>query len=304
MIEDVRTGLLRSPKVLPPKYFYDARGSLLFEEITLLPEYYPTRAETEILERHAGELLEAVRPSELVEIGSGSSKKTRLLLEALHEVGGDSYVPLDVSADALEGAVQTLSAAYPWLSIHGLVGDFEHGLPLPPASGRRLLCFLGSTIGNFEEDERLAFLRDVRAKLGPEDGFLLGVDLIKDARVLEAAYDDSRGVTAEFNKNVLRVLNRELDGDFDEDAFRHVAFYDEVRARIEMHLEARRGLRVCLRAIELEVAFEPLERLRTEISCKFDRPRVERDCAASGLSIELWRTDPEGRFALLLARPS
>jgi L-histidine N-alpha-methyltransferase len=289
---------------LPPKYFYDARGSRLFEEITLLPEYYPTRAETAILERHADEFLAAVQPSELVEIGSGSSKKTRLLLEALHAVGGDTYVPLDVSADALEGAVQRLSADFPWLSIHGLVSDFDHGLSLPRASGRRLLCFLGSTIGNFEEDERLSFLRNVRELLDREDGFLLGVDLIKDARVLEAAYDDSRGVTAEFNKNVLRVLNRELDGDFDEDAFRHVAFYDEPRARIEMHLEARRALRVRLSAIELEVAFERLERLRTEISCKFDRPRIERDLAASGLALELWRTDPLGRFALLLARPS
>ncbi len=317
LVRDVREGLSRTPKVLPPKYFYDARGSRLFDEITGLDEYYPTRAETAILEACADELLGAVRPAELIEIGSGSSKKTRLLLRALRGVDGERYVPLDVSADALEAAVHRLQADFPWLAIRGLVGEFEHGLSalaapaaLPGARGRadaprrRLVCFLGSTIGNLEPGERLDFLRGVRRMLREGDGFLLGVDLVKDPRVLEAAYDDARGVTAAFNKNLLRVLNRELDGDLDESAFRHVAFYDRERARIEMHLEATRAHGAHLRAIGLEARFAAGERMRTEISCKFERAGVERELARADLELELWRTDPEERFALVLARPA
>lgn len=300
--QDVREGLLRCPKQLPPKYFYDARGSLLFEAITRTDEYYPTRTETAILERSAGELLAAVRPVELVEIGSGSSRKTQLLLEALHALGGDRYVPLDVSVDALEDAVERLSALYPWLEIHGLVGDFDHGLPELPDRGRRLVCFLGSTIGNLEGEERLDFLRSVRRLLQSDDAFLLGLDLIKDAALLEAAYDDAEGVTAAFNKNVLRVLDRELEADFDEDDFRHVAVWNAERSRMEMHLEALRALRVHIGAMDLTVPFAAGERMRTEISCKFERAGVERELAAAGLALERWLTDPDGLFALALIR--
>jgi L-histidine N-alpha-methyltransferase len=304
LAQDVRKGLGATPKWLPPKYFYDARGSELFEEITRLPEYYLTRAEREILEEITDGLAGRLRPSELVELGSGSSRKTRLLLEAMHRHrGGRRYAPLDVSADALRGAAAALTSSYPWLEFDGFVGDFTADLPRVPQRGRRLLAFLGSTIGNFEPDERAALLGGVAAALRPGDRFLLGVDLVKDPAVLEAAYDDAAGVTAEFNRNMLRVLNRELGAGIPVDAFEHVAFYDPGRARIEMRLRALRDLTVEFLTLDLEVRFAAGEELRTEISCKFTRDGVDRELAAAGLPLESWHEDSAHRFACAVAGP-
>jgi len=302
LADDVRRGLAATPKWLPPKWFYDARGSELFEEITRLPEYYLTRAESEILEAITDGLAERLRPGELVELGSGSSRKTRLLLEAMHRHrGGRRYAPLDVSADALQGAAAALTASYPWLEFDGFVGDFTADLPRVPRRGRRLLAFLGSTIGNLEPDERAALLGAVVVALRPEDRFLLGVDLVKDPAVLRAAYDDAAGVTAEFNRNVLRVLNRELHADIPVDAFQHVAVYDRELARIEMRLRALRDLEVSFPTLDLEVSFAAGEELRTEISCKFTREGIECELAAAGLRLGSWHTDAEHRFACAVA---
>jgi L-histidine N-alpha-methyltransferase len=302
---DVRAGLTASPKRLPPKYFYDARGSGLFEQITRLPEYYLTRAESEILEAVTDRLVPRVRPGELVELGSGSSRKTRLLLEAMYRHrSGRRYAPLDVSEDALEGAAAALSADYPWLEFEGFVGDFTADLPLVPRrGGRRLLAFLGSTIGNLDPSERAALLRGVAAALAPGDRFLLGVDLVKERAVLEAAYDDAAGVTAEFNRNMLHVLNAELGAGIPVEAFEHVAVYNQTEARVEMWLRAGRQLTLRFPTLGLEARFAAGEALRTEISCKFTRPGVERELAAAGLALESWHEDDAHRFACALARP-
>ncbi len=299
---DARRGLSARPKELPPKYFYDARGSELFERITTLPEYYLTRAETSILERFAAEIVGHVRPDEIVEIGAGFSRKTQLLLDALQAHGGGRFTPIDVSEGALRAAGERLVARYPWLDFAGVVGDFERHLARVPRSGRRLVAFLGSTIGNLEVDQRVRFLRNVRAMLAEGDRFLLGVDLVKSPERLHAAYNDSRGVTAEFNKNVLHVLDRELGGDLPVDRFEHRAFYDPRRERIEMRLVARGEIRARLEAIDLDVSFTDGEELHTEISCKFRREAVEREFRAAGLTPERWMTDAPGDFALALAR--
>ncbi len=300
---DVRAGLTAEPRWLPPKWFYDERGSALFELITELPEYYPTRAETSILTRVAGEVVDLVRPQELVELGSGSSTKTRLLLEAMHAraSGGRRYAPIDVSADALEGAAAELAADHPWLAFDGYVGDFTADLPRVPRRGRRLLAFLGSTIGNFVPAERAGLLATVAAALAPGDGFLLGVDLVKDAGTLVAAYDDAAGVTAEFNLNVLRVLARELDADVKLEAFEHVAVWDAERAWIEMWLRATEAVTLRFPTLDLEVDFDAGQALRTEISAKFTRAVVEAELAAAGLRLARWDTDDQDRFALALA---
>ena len=299
---DARAGLTASPKRLPPKYFYDARGSELFEQITRLPEYYLTRAETSILERVAGEIVALAQPREIVEIGAGFSRKTQLLLDALQTSGGRRFVPVDVSADALRAAGERLLARYPWLEYLGVVADFERHLAEVPRSGARLVCFLGSTIGNLEPAERVPFLRSVRGLLEGQDRFLLGVDLVKAPARLHAAYNDARGVTAEFNRNVLRVLNRELGGDLDPQAFAHRAFYDARLARIEMRLVALQRIEARLAALELELAFEPGEELHTEISCKFRRETVAEDFRGAGLVVERWYTDERGDFALALGK--
>lgn len=302
LAQDVREGFGAETKWLPPKYFYDARGSELFEEITRLPEYYLTRAEREILESITDGLAGRLRPCELVELGSGSSRKTRLLLEAMHRHrGGRRYAPLDVSSDALEAAATALSSSYPWLEFDGFVGDFTADLPRVPRRGRRLLAFLGSTIGNLDADERAALLEGVAAALRPDDRFLLGVDLVKDPAVLRAAYDDAAGVTAEFNRNMLRVLNRELGAGIPLDAFAHVAVYDPDHARIEMRLRALRDLTIDFPTLELEVGFAAGEELRTEISCKFTREGVERELAGAGLRLESWHEDAAHRFACAMA---
>ncbi|MFP3986575.1 L-histidine N(alpha)-methyltransferase [Streptomyces sp. E11-3] len=297
---DVLHGLTQDPKTLPPKWFYDAQGSELFEQITALPEYYPTRAEREILLARAPEIAAASGARTLVELGSGSSDKTRHLLDALPEL--DAYVPVDVSASALEQAGQALAAERPGLDVHALIADFTHGLELPPTPGPRLVVFLGGTIGNLLPAERAAFLASVRTLLDPGDTLLLGTDLVKDEARLVAAYDDAAGVTAAFNKNVLKVINRELGADFDPEAFDHVARWDAEREWIEMRLRARTALSVKVPALDLAVDFAAGEELRTEVSAKFREERVRAELTAAGLEPVRWWTDAAGRFALSLAR--
>ncbi len=299
---DVCEGLTAEPKWLPPKWFYDARGSVLFEEITRLPEYYPTRAEREVMVAHAGDIARVTSAKTLIELGSGSSEKTRLLLDALRAHGTlGAFVPLDVSTTALREAMAGIAADYPGLAVHGVVGDFTRHLGHLPSGGTRLVAFLGGTIGNLLPAERAEFLAALRGELEPGDWLLLGTDLVKDPGVLVAAYDDAAGVTAEFNRNVLRVLNRELGADFDVDAFDHVALWDADQEWIEMRLRARRAMRVHLPAVDLTIAFAAGEELRTEISAKFRRAGVERELRAAGFAPGRWWTDPAGRFAQSLA---
>jgi L-histidine N-alpha-methyltransferase len=302
--DDVREGLSRRPKELHPKYFYDARGSELFEQITRLPEYYPTRAERTILDMRAAEIAAATRADTLVELGSGTSEKTRLLLSALGDAGSlRRFVPFDVSEQTLRDAAGAIAVEY-GISVHAVVGDFERHLVTLPAGGRRLVAFLGGTIGNLTPAMRAVFLAELAASLGADDALLLGTDLVKDVDRLEAAYDDAAGVTAEFNRNVLHVVNRELDADFDPDAFVHVARFDPQEEWIEMHLQAPHALSARLEALELEVHFAAGEQMRTEISAKFRRERVAAELEAAGLELAEWWTDPDGDFALSLSRPA
>ncbi|MEV6449963.1 L-histidine N(alpha)-methyltransferase [Streptomyces anulatus] len=296
---DVLNGLTRHPKTLPPKWFYDARGSELFEEITRLPEYYPTRAEREILAARAEEIAAASGARTVIELGSGSSEKTRHLLDVLPEL--HSYVPVDVSESALTGAADSLLAEHPGLSVHALIADFTGGLALPGTPGPRLVVFLGGTIGNLLPEERAAFLRSVRSLLSPGDALLLGTDLVKDEETLVAAYDDAAGVTAAFNKNVLNVVNRELGADFPLDDFDHLAVWNPRDRWIEMRLRARRALSVKIRELDLVVPFEAGEELRTEVSAKFRQEDVREELSAAGMRLTQWWTDSAGRFALSLA---
>ncbi|MCX5209465.1 L-histidine N(alpha)-methyltransferase [Kitasatospora sp. NBC_00240] len=301
---DVQHGLTSEPKWLPPKWFYDARGSELFEEITRLPEYYPTRAERAILTERAGEIAAASKARTLVELGSGSSEKTRLLLDALHELGTlETYVPVDVSESALTAAGQALAEEYPELTVRAVLSDFTAGPGLPPDGGPRLVAFLGGTLGNLLPPERAEFLTTLRGMVDHGDSLLLGTDLVKDPAVLVAAYDDSAGVTAEFNKNVLNVLNRELAADFDPAAFEHVARWDAEQEWIEMRLRSLRTQTVKIPALDLPVHFEAGEELRTEVSAKFRRERVADELAAAGFRLSQWWTDEAGRFGLSLAEP-
>ncbi|MEV5676598.1 MULTISPECIES: L-histidine N(alpha)-methyltransferase [unclassified Streptomyces] len=296
---DVLSGLTRHPKTLPPKWFYDAHGSELFEEITRLPEYYPTRAEREILLARAPEIAAVSGARTLIELGSGSSEKTRHLLDALS--GLHSYVPVDVSESALTGAAESLLAERPDLSVHALIADFTGGLALPGTPGPRLVAFLGGTIGNLLPEERATFLHSVRSLLSPGDALLLGTDLVKEEGTLVAAYDDAAGVTAAFNKNVLSVVNRELGADFPLDAFDHVAVWDPRAEWIEMRLRTRRALTVKIPELDLVVPFEAGEELRTEVSAKFREEGVREELAVAGLRLDQWWTDSAGRFALSLA---
>ncbi|MFD8428600.1 MULTISPECIES: L-histidine N(alpha)-methyltransferase [Streptomyces] len=300
--DDVLAGLTSTPKRLPPKWFYDARGSELFEAITALPEYYPTRAEREILVDRAGEIAAATGARTLVELGSGSSEKTRVLLDALTErTGLGAYVPVDVSESALTQAGEALVAERPGLQVHALIADFTGGLTLPGTPGPRLVAFLGGTVGNLLPGERAAFLSSVRALLSPGDALLLGTDLVKDEGVLVRAYDDAAGVTAEFNKNVLAVMNRELEADFEPAAFEHVALWNAEREWIEMRLRSRTAQTVKVQALDLAVDFADGEELRTEVSAKFRREGVRAELEAAGLDLTHWWTDGEGRFALSLS---
>lgn len=301
---DVLRGLTATPKTLPPKWFYDERGSELFDEITRLPEYYPTRAERSILVEHAGDVAAACGADTLVELGSGTSEKTRLLLTALREAGGLArFVPFDVDPSVLRAAGAAVAREYPGVAVHAVVGDFERHLPLLPSGGRRLVAFLGSTIGNFEPAPRAEFLRSLASTLTPGDSFLLGTDLVKDPARLVAAYDDSAGVTAAFDRNVLAVVNRELKADFDLDAFDHIARWDAGAEWVEMRLRSRRAQTVSIAALDLTVDFAEGEQMRTEVSAKFRRDRVEDELAAAGLRMTEWWTDADGDFGLSLSVP-
>jgi len=305
---DALAGLTAEPKSLPPKWFYDAQGSALFDKITELPEYYPTRAEREILRATAAGIAGQTRARTLIELGSGSSDKTRLLLDALRDAGTlRCYVPVDVSEPALVVAGRALSAEYPGLEVRAVVSDFEERLGFPAdgeAPAPRLVAFLGSTIGNLEPGPRAAFLSRVRARLRPGDSFLLGTDLVKDPATLVAAYDDASGVTAEFNKNVLAVLNAELGADFDLDAFEHVAAWDPGAEWIEMRLRSAMAQTVHLPVIGLVVGFADDEEMRTEVSAKFRRAGVAGELAAAGFSMRSWWTDAAAQFGLSLSVPA
>ncbi|MFG3601237.1 L-histidine N(alpha)-methyltransferase [Micromonospora chersina] len=299
--EDVRAGLTATPKWLPPKWFYDARGSALFEEITRLPEYYPTRAERAVLAAHADDIAAVTGAKTLIELGSGSSEKTRLLLDAFTRHGGlGTFVPLDVSVSALRQSTAQIAAAYPGLRVRGIVGDFTRHLDRLPTGGRRLVLFLGGTIGNLLPAERAEFLTAMRAALECGDWLLVGTDLVKDPSVIVPAYDDAAGVTAEFNRNVLRVINRELGVDFDPAAFRHVAVWDPEHEWIEMRLRAEHPVRV--HVLDLEVGFAAGEELRTEVSAKFRPEGIARELAAAGFVQQEFWTDPDGLFGVSLAR--
>jgi L-histidine N-alpha-methyltransferase len=307
LANDVLDGLTRPFKEIPPKHFYDSRGSALFERICELPEYYPTRAEREILVANADEIVERTGAGELVELGSGSAEKARILLEAMSSARTlRRYVPVDVSESALEAAAIELVDEFEELTVHGVIGDFERHLDrVPPRAvggPPRLVALLGGTIGNFLPGTRRRLLREISRLLGPRDRLLLGTDLVKDPTVLEAAYDDPEGVTAQFNRNVLHVINRELDADFAPDAFEHIAFYDRRHEWVEMRLRARRPCSVLVAGVGLRVEFAAGEELRTEISAKFTRARVEADLQAAGLGLDRWYTDRDGLFALSLAR--
>ncbi len=303
MAADIMSGLTSTPKAIPSKYFYDARGSQLFEAITRLPEYYLTGAEREILEVHADDIMALARPHELVELGSGSSDKTRLLIDAMRRTGaGTRYVPVDISEDALLSAAKDLCVDYTWLEIEGLVGDFHSDLPAVPRRGRRLAMFLGSTIGNLQARERRAFLGQVRQILQPGDHFLLGVDLVKDVDTMVAAYNDSTGVTAEFTKNILHVVNRELGADFPVEVFEHVPRWNPTLAGMEAWLRASRAVTVRVVALNMEIEIDSGEMIHTEVSCKFTQQSVVEMLAGTGMVARGWFTDPAGRFALVLAR--
>ncbi|WP_031482390.1 L-histidine N(alpha)-methyltransferase [Streptomyces bicolor] len=296
---DVLKGLTSTPKTLPPKWFYDARGSELFDRITELPEYYPTRAEREILVDRAAEIAAATGARTLVELGSGSSEKTRYVLDALTAL--HTYVPVDVSESALTQAGQALVEERPGLNVHALIADFTGGLALSDTPGPRLVAFLGGTVGNLLPAERAAFLASVRELLAPGDALLLGTDLVKDEKVLVEAYDDAAGVTAAFNKNVMSVLNRELGADFEPEAFDHVALWDARNEWIEMRLRSRTAQTVKVPALELAVDFAAGEEMRTEVSAKFRKEGVGAELFAAGLELAHWWTDGEGRFALSLS---
>jgi L-histidine N-alpha-methyltransferase len=303
---DVTRGLSASPKELPPKWFYDERGSLLFEEITRLPEYYPTRAEREILHARAAEIAGRTGAVSLVELGSGSAEKTRLLLTALRSGGSlRRYLPVDVSSSALLESGQALVEEYPGLAVTPVLADFTHQLGvlpgLLPDGGPRLTAFLGGTIGNLEPAPRAEFLADLRAATATGDWLLLGTDLVKDPAVLVPAYDDAAGVTAEFNRNVLHVVNRELKADFDVDAYQHVARWDADQEWIEMRLRSTRDQEVNIADLDLGVHFAAGEEMRTEVSAKFRPAGVQAELAAAGFAVDQWWTDRSARFALALA---
>jgi len=304
LVRDVRAGLSAEPRSLPPRWFYDERGSELFEEITRLPEYYQTRTETAILTEVAADVIDGVRPEALVELGAGSAEKTRLLIEVAVRDRLSCFVPFDISEAFLQQTARRLATDFPGLSVYAVVGDFSLHVDRVPRHGRQLVAFLGSTIGNLDDGTRIAFLSQVRRLLQPGDAFLLGVDLVKDEAELVAAYDDAAGVTAEFNLNLLRVLNRELGAGFDPDGFEHVAVFNRERSRIEMHLRARRRQRVPVPGAGMVVDFTAGELLMTEISVKFTRESIQREFEASGLELARWYTDPEERFALCLCVPA
>jgi L-histidine N-alpha-methyltransferase len=305
LARDVLSGLTTSPRELPPKWFYDATGSMLFDEITRLPEYYPTRRERAILVAYADDIAAACPAETLIELGSGTSDKTRLLLDSLRATGNlRRFVPFDVDESTLRGAGQSIRATYPEVSVHAVVGDFERHLSELPREGHRLVAFLGGTIGNLRPAARAVFLNTLRDQAEPTDALLLGTDLVKDEGRLVAAYDDGAGVTAAFNRNVLTVINRELGADFDLRGFAHVAAWDPENSWIEMRLRSVREQQVRIDALALTLDFEAGEEIRTEISAKFTPDGVEAELAAAGWALARQWTDPDGDFALTLATPA
>ncbi|MDJ0394022.1 L-histidine N(alpha)-methyltransferase [Rhodococcus sp. G-MC3] len=302
---DVRQGLTASPKWLSPKWFYDAAGSVLFEQITELPEYYPTRTERALIEAHAHDIAEKTDAAILVELGSGSSEKTRLLLAAGTKHGSlRKYVPQDVSPSALEGAIEQISREFPSLEVQGIVSDFTDTLQNLPADGSRTIAFLGGTLGNLIPDERATFLADIGQALVDGEFLLLGVGLVIDENVLVPAYDDAAGVTAQFNANVLSVLNDKLGANFDPQKYQHVALWNPDAEWIEMRLRATEDQQVHIADLDLDVTLERGEELRTEISAKFRRDGIERELVDAGFRIDEFWTDSEDKFALILARRS
>jgi len=302
-LREIRERLLRKPREISPRYFYDDRGSALFESICGLPEYYQTRTERLILDAAAADVVAETGAATLVELGSGASTKTRVLLDAMRNAGTlRRYVPFDVSEGIVRRAALELVSEYRGLQVHGIIGDFMRDLGRIPEGARRLVIFLGGTIGNFEPRQAEAFLRKIAAHMEPGECLLLGTDLIKDPARLEAAYNDSRGITAGFNRNVLRVLNRLLDADFDVERFEHHALYNRERHRIEMWLRSPAGGEVRLPRLGIRIALAPGEEILTEISTKYDRPMVEELLGAGGFELVRWYTDPESLFALSLAR--
>jgi L-histidine N-alpha-methyltransferase len=306
MAEDVRRGLTSTPKKLLPKYFYDAHGSELFEQITEVPEYYPMRAESALLGATASELMASLAPNEIVELGSGSSTKTRILLDAqdpTHPVS--RYVPMDVSESMVRLAADTLHERYSDLVIHGVIGDFERHLhKLPPAEGSRLVLFLGSTIGNLEPEPRITLLSSIRGLLGPDGHLLLGTDLVKDVDVIERAYNDAAGVTAAFNLNILNVINNGIQGDFRPEAYKHLAFFNPEFSRIEMHLKPMIPQKAHFKALDLTVDLRTDETIWTESSHKFTRESVSDMLQAAGLKLDAWYTGEQPSFGLSLASPA
>ncbi len=303
-LDAVLAGLRSSPRTLAATWFYDHRGSELFERITELPEYYLTRDERALLSAWMPPLIARMRPATMVELGAGSAEKTRVILDAMREHGGETYVPVDVSAEFLNDTARRIRAEYPALKVRPMAADFTADFYLPRGLPRPILvAFLGSTIGNFEDHEAISLLSRVRGSMRSHDRLLLGADLRKDPVVLEAAYDDSQGVTAEFNRNSLRVVNRELGTDFAPDTFDHVARYDREKHRIEMHLVARSVQEVTFAAGE-RLRIEAGESIRTEISCKYDRRAVMRMFAGAGFGLEAWCTNAAGSFALALGAPA
>lgn len=304
MLADALKGLLGEEKSIPPVWFYDERGSRLFEEITQLPEYYPTRAERALLEAHAGSVADLARADTLVELGAGACEKTRVLLSALQATGALArYVPFDVSDEFLRGAATTLSEEFPSLDIHLVIGDFHHHLAEIPSEGRRLIAFLGGTIGNLDPTQRARFLFDLNCSMSSTDSLLIGTDLVKDPARLVAAYDDAAGVTADFNRNVLHVLNEQLGGDFDPELFRHVALWNESEQWIEMRLRATASNEVSLNEAGITVHFDQGEDILTEISSKFTPERIEGELVDAGFVVDgMWGAD-DGEFLLTLAHP-
>ncbi len=302
---EVAEALRRTPKQLPSKYFYDERGSFLFEEITRQPEYYLTRVERSMLERESGRIARLTRPRELIELGSGSASKTRLLIEAGREAGNlRRYVPLEVSREMAERTARDLERQYPGLEVHAVIGDFETFLDDFPPGSWRLVALLGSTIGNFEPKQAVGLLGRAAGLLDGDGHFLLGADLVKDRAALDAAYNDERGVTAEFNRNILNVVNDRLGGNFDPQGFEHVSYFNERKSRIETYLKSVRGQSVMIDEIGMEVSFAKGELMRTEISCKYTRESLEKILTEAGLRLERWITDADDAFALSLSTPA
>ena len=304
LAEDVLDGLTRPFKEIPPKYFYDAAGAHLFDRICDLPEYYPTRTEASILREHAPGIVERTQAAELVELGSGTAEKTRILLAEMNTAGTlRRYVPVDVTEEMVREVASSLTSDYPQLAVHGVIGDFETDLgQIPEADGPRIVAFLGGTLGNFTPGARRRFLRDISGLLRPGDSLLIGHDLVKDPAIIEAAYNDSAGITAAFNRNILNVVNHELDADFEPEAFEHVAFFDRKNEWIEMRLRAKRDMDVHVGKLNLDVRFAAREEIRTEISAKFTRERLSADFAAAGLVVEDLLTDPDDLYGLSLSR--